>query len=87
MSGSRAVLDRDHINGELKGVTRRFAANDLGVGGIELVADGADATYTHDVNTEQSRSRRSRLPFRHGDAGPSSRRRLRLPVFRSNSVA
>jgi len=60
-----------------------LAANDIGVDGIELVTDRAGTTYTHDVNTEQSRSRRSRPPFPRGDAGPSSRR----PCFRSNSVA
>jgi hypothetical protein len=57
MSASRVVLDRDDINGELKrGYEAFLAANGVGVAGIELVADGANATYTHDVNTQQSRS-------------------------------
>jgi len=58
-----------------------LAANDIGVDGIEFVTDRAGTTYTHDVNTEQSRSRCSRLPLRHGDTGPSSRRRLPPPEF------
>jgi hypothetical protein len=33
-----------------------LAANDIGVDGIELVTDRAGTTYTHDVNTAQSRS-------------------------------
>jgi hypothetical protein len=67
---------------ELKRPYEAFlAANDIGVDEIELVTDRAGTTYTHDVNPEQSRSRRSRLPFRQGNAGPSSRRRLPPPEF------
>jgi hypothetical protein len=65
-----------------------LAVNDIVVDGIELVSDRAGTTYAHDVNTKQSRSRRSRVPFR-----PMSTPARHLGAdfdrlyFRGNSVA